>query len=131
MSIQILSMHSSKQNLFVDDQSNAYKLDNRVFNGTNTGQNVDSTLRCYAIIETDPNELEQIIDLLRQLFPATRIMEYKSHNLSSNAITSKQQASSDKSTDCTHNSLLLSKSSLESDSNNDQITSNINSQAIK
>ena len=57
--------------------------------GTNTPSNItgnrsdiDSPVRSYAVIETDSNELDQIIDILRQFFPNTRIVEC--NNSSSN-----------------------------------------------
>ena len=43
---------------------------------------VDSPVRSYAVIETDSSELDQIIDILRQFFPNTRIVEC--NNSSSN-----------------------------------------------
>lgn len=43
---------------------------------------IDSPVRSYAVIETDSNELDRIIDILRQFFPNTRIVEC--NNSSSN-----------------------------------------------
>ena len=58
-------MYSSKSKQSTDDQNST---------------EIDSTTRSYAIIETDDcNELEHIIDLLRQFFPRTKIIEYKSY----------------------------------------------------
>ena len=36
---------------------------------------VDSPSRTYALIESDPHELDHIIDIFRQFFPKTRIVE--------------------------------------------------------
>ncbi len=103
-SIPISSMYSSKEKLIIDDQ------DNTSLNKTNTCSDVDSPIRSsYALIETDPEELEHIVDLLRQFFPKTKIIEYNNQNYSSRVIASQQQSG-------------------ESD---DQISSNTNSQVIK
>lgn len=75
-SVQIFPMYPSKQNLSVDDQ------DNPSLNQTGTTSDVDSPTRSYALIETDPDELEHIIDLLRQFFPKTKIIEYNQKNTS-------------------------------------------------
>lgn len=42
-----------------------------------------SSQRSYAFIESDANELEQIIDLLRQFFPRTKVVESNHPNLNS------------------------------------------------
>lgn len=44
-------------------------------NITGNRSDIDSPVRSYAVIETDSNELDQIIDVLRQFFPNTRIVE--------------------------------------------------------
>ena len=51
-------------------------------------------VRSYAIIETDDaNELEHIIDLLRQFFPRTKVIEYKSYPQRSPSETEEQISS--------------------------------------
>jgi len=77
-SIQITSMYSSKKQLSTDDQ------DNTSLNKSD----VDSPIRTYALIETDPDELDHIIDLLRQFFPKTKIIEYNNQSHLSHTITS-------------------------------------------
>jgi len=80
-------MYSSKQKLTIDDQ------DNTSLNKTSTHSDADSPIRSYALIETDPEELEHIVDLLRQFFPKTKILEYNNNrNYSSHVITSQQQS---------------------------------------
>ncbi len=79
-------MYSSKQKLTIDDQ------DNITLNKTSTRSDADSPIRSYALIETDPEELEHIVDLLRQFFPKTKILEYNNQNYSSHVITSQQQS---------------------------------------
>ena len=71
-SIEIFSMYSPKEkSSSIDEQ--------------NTCLDADSGTRSYALIETDPNELDHIIDLLRQFFPKTKILEYNNHNQSTNS----------------------------------------------
>ncbi len=101
-SIQISSMYSPKQKLSIDDQ------DKTSLNVSSTCSDDDSPTRSYALIETDPDELDRITDLLRQFFPKTKIIEYNNQRPSSQTITSQQK-------------------SFESD---DQISSNTNSQVI-
>jgi hypothetical protein len=83
-SIAIFSMHSSKENSSTDDQQElSSDIDNvKIGARTNTPSSitgnrsdVDSPVRSYALIETDSNELDRIIDILRQFFPNTRIVE--------------------------------------------------------
>lgn len=87
----ISSMHSSKQNLSVDDQQelssdiDSVKIGIRATTPssiTGNRSDVDSPVRSYALIETDPSELDRIIDILRQFFPNTRVVEC--NNTSSN-----------------------------------------------
>ncbi|CAF0886480.1 unnamed protein product [Rotaria sordida] len=84
-------MHPSKQNSSIDEQQEfSSDIDNvRTGVRTNTPSSItgnrsenDSPARSYALIETDPNELDHIIDILRQFFPNTRIVEC--NNASSN-----------------------------------------------
>ena len=51
----------------------------------------DSITRCYALIETNPDDLEHIIDLLRQFFPKTKIIEYNNPNVSVHLSATQQQ----------------------------------------
>ena len=92
-SIASSSMHSQKQNSSVDEQQQELNPDtdeNKVgpprattpSSLTGTRSDVDSPVRSYALIETDPTELDRIIDILRQFFPNTRIVEC--NNSSSN-----------------------------------------------
>ncbi|CAF2152964.1 unnamed protein product [Rotaria magnacalcarata] len=87
----ISSMHSSKQNSSVDEQQEFSSDIDNVKIGvrantpssiTGNRSDIDSPIRSYALIETDPNELDRIIDVLRQFFPNTRIVEC--NNVSSN-----------------------------------------------
>ena len=73
-------MYSSKTEFSIDEQEKISCSD------------TDSGTCSYAIIETDPNELDHIIDLLRQFFPRTKITEYNHPNHASR-ITSTQQTS--------------------------------------
>ncbi|CAF0760164.1 unnamed protein product [Didymodactylos carnosus] len=51
------------------------------FIGGGGGDSFDLSPKSYAVIETgDATELEQIIDLLRQFFPNTKILEYNNNN---------------------------------------------------
>ena len=84
-------MHSPKQNTSTDEQQEiSSDIDNvKIGLRTNTPSSitgnrsdVDSPVRSYALIETDSNELDRIIDVLRQFFPNTRIVEC--NNSSSN-----------------------------------------------
>jgi hypothetical protein len=90
-SIAISSMHSPKQTSSTDEQQEiSSDIDNvKIAARTNTPSSitgtrsdVDSPVRSYALIETDSNELDRIIDILRQFFPNTRIVEC--NNSSSN-----------------------------------------------
>jgi len=83
-SIAIFSMHSSKENSSTDDQQElSSEIDNvKIGVRTNTPSSItgnrsdiDSPARSYALIETDSNELDRIIDILRQFFPNTRVVE--------------------------------------------------------
>ena len=90
------SMHSPKDNSPIDDQPKQQEVaagaDNEEVKGalrtntpsslTGTRSDLDSPVRSYALIETDSNELDRIIDILRQFFPNTRIVEC--NNTSSN-----------------------------------------------
>jgi hypothetical protein len=93
-------MHSPKQNLSTDEQQELSTDIDTVKNlgGTNTPSSingnrsdVDSPIRSYALIETDPTELDRIIDILRQFFPNTRIVEC--NNSSSNPSRSPSRSS--------------------------------------
>lgn len=75
--IERFSMYSSKTEVSIDEQEKTSCSD------------TDSGTCGYAIIETDPNELDHIIDLLRQFFPRTKITEYNHPS----RITSTQQTS--------------------------------------
>lgn len=77
-------MHSPKQHSSLDEQqSPSPDADNgrptvRTSTPSSTTGNrsdVDSPVRSYALIETDSLELDRIIDILRQFFPTTRIVE--------------------------------------------------------
>lgn len=90
-SLAINSMHSPKQNLSNDDQEEISSEIDNVKTGVQTNSplsitenrsDVDSPIRSYALIETDSNELDRIIDILKQFFPNTRIVEC--NNSSSN-----------------------------------------------
>jgi hypothetical protein len=93
-SIAISSMHSPKQNSSTDDQQQQHELSSEIDDVkievrantpssiTGNRSDVDSPVRSYALIETDPNELDRIIDILRQFFPNTRVVEC--NNSSSN-----------------------------------------------
>jgi hypothetical protein len=105
-------MDSPKRKLSSEDQGNTS------FNINSTRSDVDLPTRSYALIQTDPDELDRIIDLLRQFFPKTKILEYNP--------SSHQQASSG----LNYSSQFLI-SSFESDSNNDQASRNTNSPVIK
>ncbi len=100
-SIEISSMHSPQQNLSIDEQEElSSEIDNvqtgirpntpSSINGNRS--DVDSPVRSYALIETDCNELDRIIDILRQFFPNTRIVEC--NNSSSNPSRSPSRSSS-------------------------------------
>lgn len=78
--IERFRMYSSKSEFSIDEQEKTSCSD------------TDSSTCSYAIIETDPNELDHIIDLLRQFFPRTKITEY-SHPNSTPRIASTQQTS--------------------------------------
>ena len=56
-------MSSSKSEFSIDEQEKRSCSD------------ADSPSGSYAIIETDPEELDQIVDLLRHFFPRTKINE--------------------------------------------------------
>jgi hypothetical protein len=85
-SIAISSMYSPKHNLSTDEQQQQ-ELSSDSDNVKNVGRtntpssingnrsDVDSPVRSYALIETDPTELDRIVDILRQFFPNTRIVE--------------------------------------------------------
>jgi len=116
-------MDSPKRKLSSEDQLDSDNQGNTSSNINSTRSDVDSPTRSYALIETDPDELDRIIDLLRQFFPKTKILEY---NQSSHTTASQQQASSG----LNYSSQFLI-SSFESDSNNDQASRNTNSPVIK
>ena len=93
-SIDITSMNSSKINSSNEEQQQQQQQeistdsdDLKVGPRTNspsslagTRSDVDSPVRSYALIETDPTELDRIIDILRQFFPNTRIVECNSNS---------------------------------------------------
>lgn len=100
-SFEIPSMHSPKDNLSIDDQQDlSSDIDNIKPNvRTNTPSSTtgnrsdaDSPVRSYALIETDSIELDRIIDILRQFFPNTRIVEC--NNSSSNPSRTPSRSSS-------------------------------------
>jgi hypothetical protein len=84
--IQIFSMYSPPKQEDPSDSDNQLTL-----NINSTCSDVDSPIRSYALIETNPDELEHIIDLLRQFFPKTKIIEYNNPHQSSRSITTSQQ----------------------------------------
>ena len=99
-SLATSSMHSPKQNSSTDEQQEiSSDIDNvKIGARTNTPSSVtgnrsdaDSPVRSYAVIETDSNELDRIIDILRQFFPNTRIVEC--NNASSNPSRSPSRSS--------------------------------------
>ncbi|CAF2628502.1 unnamed protein product [Rotaria sp. Silwood2] len=116
-------MHSSKENLCINDQLGLDKQDNR--------PDIDSPTRSYAIIETNPNELDHIIDLLRQFFPKTKVIEYSNQNHSPNPTIPQQQQQISFESICNSPFSILSKSSFDSDINNDQLSSNTSPQTFK
>lgn len=90
-SFAINSMHSPKQTSSNDEQQELSSETDNLKSGIRTNSplsitgnrsDVDSPVRSYALIETDSNELDRIIDILRQFFPNTRIVEC--NNTSSN-----------------------------------------------
>ena len=83
-------MYPSKKPYSIDDQDNS--LLNKTTNSNCSDS--DSSIRSYALIETDPGELDHIIDLLKQFFPKTKIVEYHNQTQSSNIITTSQQQQS-------------------------------------
>jgi hypothetical protein len=94
-------MHSPKENSSIDEQQEiSSDVDNvKIGARTNTPSSitgnrsdVDSPVRSYAVIETDSNELDRIIDILRQFFPNTRIVEC--NNSSSNPSRTPSRSSS-------------------------------------
>ena len=110
-------MYSPKQHSSIDDPSDVNNQVHIPFNIHSTRSDVDSPVRSYALIETNPNELDHILDLLRQFFPKTRIIEYNTPSHSSHLITSQQQTSIESS--CSSHLPVSSKSSFESDNNSD------------
>lgn len=97
------SMHSPKANSPIDDQPKQQEIaadneevkialrTNTPSSLTGTRSDLDSPVRSYALIETDSNELDRIIDILRQFFPNTRIVEC--NNPSSNPSRSPSRSS--------------------------------------
>jgi hypothetical protein len=82
-------MYSSKSKLSTDDDQEKTSVNPM----TSISSDVDLTTRSYALIETDADELEHIIDLLRQFFPRTKIIEYKSYRQRSSSETEEQISS--------------------------------------
>ena len=100
-SIQITPMHSPKQNPLTDEQQEIssdidnIKIGQRTTTPSSINGNrsdVDSPVRSYALIETDSTELDRIIDVLRQFFPNTRVVEC--NNSSSNPSRTPSRSSS-------------------------------------
>ena len=107
------SMDSPQQPLSMDEQQKQTESssdidDVKIGPRTNTPSSTtgnrsdaESPFRSFALIETDPNELDRIIDILRQFFPNTRVVECnhsstnssRTASRSSFAATSQQQAS--------------------------------------
>lgn len=81
-SLQTSSMNLSKEKSFINNP------DQTSLNINRTYPDVDSSERSYALIETNPKELDRIIDLLRQFFPKTKIIEYNKQSHLSQTITS-------------------------------------------
>ena len=165
------SMNSAKQQISSSDEQQEISSDtNNVTLGVQTitpssiagsRSEDNSPSRSYALIETDPTELDRIIDLLRQFFPNTRIIEC--NNSSSNPSRSPLATSPQQQTSIESNSSLSvptsstihhrsqsqsisEKSSFESDilqnsaiiasetinyNFNDKISSSTNSQVIR
>ncbi|CAF3243255.1 unnamed protein product, partial [Rotaria socialis] len=129
--IRISSMHATKKDSFTDDQSEIGKQDNVILNpNSTTCQDVDSPVRSYAIIESNSNELDQVIDVLRKFFPRTRIVEYNQSKNNLSNVTKPQKQTSIEST-CNSPFSTLSKSSFDSDTNNDQVSLNLNARTFK
>jgi hypothetical protein len=168
--LAINSMHSPKQNLSTDEQQEVSSdIDNvKIAVRTNTPSSItgnrsdiDSPARSYALIETDSNELDRIIDILRQFFPNTRVVECNTSSTdpsrSSLAAAPQQQTSIESNSSLrvpssttnryrSHSHSISEKSSFESDifqnstiissestnvNFNDQSPSNTNSQVRK
>lgn len=58
---------------------------------------IDRTTRSYALIEADPNDFDNIVDLFRQFFPRTRIVECNHQQRQTSAETSNSYPSSNDS----------------------------------
>ncbi|CAF1075505.1 unnamed protein product [Adineta ricciae] len=168
-SFETPSMHSPRDNLSIDDQQDlSSDTDNNKPNArTNTPSSTtgnrsdaDSPFRSYALIETDSIELDRIIDVLRQFFPNTRIVECnnssstpsRTPSRSSSLAAPQQQASIESNSSLrvptstanryrSHSQSVSEKSSFESDhlqiptivstDTNDSSTFNANSQIFK
>ena len=85
-------MSSSKSEFSIDEQEKRSCSD------------ADSPSGSYAIIETDPEELDQIVDLLRQFFPRTKITEYNHPNHSPTITPAQQTSPVERKKTHTHNS---------------------------
>ena len=79
--------------------------------------NMDSPNRTYAIIESDPHELDHIIDIFRQFFPKTRIVEC--HNQTRGTSQASQPRQTSMETISSIHTSLSSKSSFDNEINND------------
>ncbi|UJR38081.1 hypothetical protein I4U23_030762 [Adineta vaga] len=82
--LEVSSMYSQKESLSIDDQQDLSSDNDNMKSTVRTStpssingnrSDVDSPVRSYALIETDSMELDRIIDILRQFFPNTRIVE--------------------------------------------------------
>ncbi|CAF1116096.1 unnamed protein product [Adineta steineri] len=121
-------MYSPKRKLSCEEQLNNDKQGNISSNVNNSYSDVDSPAPSYALIEADSNELEQIIDLLRQFFPKTKIHDYN-HSLQTTKLREQQQQVQTSITKNFASQFLIP--SFDSDSNNEQVSSNSNSQIFK
>jgi hypothetical protein len=81
-SLQTSSMNLSKEKSSINNP------DQTSLNTNRTYPDVDSSERSYALIETNPKELDRIIDLLRQFFPKTKIIEYNKQSYTSQTVIS-------------------------------------------
>lgn len=129
-SVKVLLMHSLKQNSFINDQSEIDKSEVTRLNSTSVHINGDSSVRTYALIESNAFELDQVVDLLRQFFPNTKVIECTNQTHLSNVKIPQKQLSIEST--CNSPFSMFSRSSFDSDINSDQGSStNTNSQVNK
>ncbi|UJR08202.1 hypothetical protein I4U23_012475 [Adineta vaga] len=111
--LQTSSMYSPKRKLSNDEPINLHD------QGNTMHSDVQSPTRTYALIETDAQELDQVLEILKQFFPKTKILDYN-HTTQSTAI----QPSTSISSSYTSQFLI---SSID----NDQTSTSLNSQTFK